>query len=139
MHCSNSNPRFLFISSISHYTKYIRIIKASLSLYPRVFIIKQVIIKMKKMVYNHTQSFNKLEHSTKLSSHIWELKNRNEPQEINWSIKGRTKKIQPTHKEKQVMHQRKIPHHAGLNEIFELLSTLAFQHAGACLMLLRKI
>ena len=144
MHCSNSYPCFSFISSISPYTKYIRIIKASLSLYPRVFIIKQVIIKMKKMVYNHTQSFNKLEHSTKLSSHILECKNRNEPQEIDWSIKGRTKKCNPPTKKCRLCIKEKFHiifqlEDAGLNERFKLFSTLAFRHVGACLTLLRKI
>ena len=84
----------------------------------------------KNRFYSHRQSFSnrELEHSTALSSHIWELKDKNEPYEIKWSIKGRAKKFNPTTRKcrlcvKEKFHIKFQPEDASLNERSELFST----------------
>ena len=85
----------------------------------------------KNRFYKHWQSFNnrELEHSTTLSTHIWELKDRNEPYEVNWSIKGRANKFNPTTKKCRLCIKEKYhiifqPEDASLNERSELFSTI---------------
>ena len=84
----------------------------------------------KNRYYGHRQSFNnrELENSTTLSAHIWELKDRNEPYEIKWSIKGRAKKFNPTTKKCRLCIKEKFhiifqPEDSSLNQRSELFST----------------
>ena len=102
----------------------------------------------KNRFYNHRQSFNKreLEHSTTLSTHIWELKDRNKPYEVNWSIKGRAKKFNPTTKKCRLCIKEKYhiifqPEDASLNERSKLFSTCRHRRTlrGAFSNLVQKL
>ena len=84
----------------------------------------------KQRFYGHRHSFNNRnsEHSTTLSSHIWNLKDQGEQYELKWSVIDRapdfnpnTRKCRLCIKEKQYIIFQ--PEGATLNERSELFST----------------
>ena len=84
----------------------------------------------KKRYYNHRDSFKKQtsEHSTTLSSHIWDLKNKNEDFEIKWRIKDRAAAFNPISRKCNLCLKEKYfiifqPEGASLNSRSELYST----------------
>ena len=84
----------------------------------------------KRRFYSHRQSFEKrkLEHSTTLSSHIWNMKDKNENFDIKWSIVDRAKEFNPVTKKCRLCDKEKYyiifqPEGAKLNERSELFST----------------
>ena len=84
----------------------------------------------KQRFYGHRHSFKnrKSEHSTTLSSYIWDLKDRNEDYAINWSVIGRASDFNPTTRKCRLCIKEKFhiifqPEGAMLNERSELYST----------------
>ena len=84
----------------------------------------------KERFYGHRHSFKKRDsnHSTTLSSHIWDLKDKNENYEINWSIIDRAKDFNPDTKKCRLCIKEKYyiifqPEGASLNDRSELYST----------------
>ena len=84
----------------------------------------------KKRFYGHRQSFKKrkLQHSTTLSSHIWDLKDNNQNYEIKWSALDRAPIFNPINKKCRLCTKEKYyiifqPDGAKLNNRSELFST----------------
>ena len=84
----------------------------------------------KRRFYSHRQSFNKrtLEHSTTLSSYIWNMKDRNENFEVNWSIVDRAREFNPVNRKCRLCLNEKYyiifqPEGGKLNKRSELFST----------------
>ena len=84
----------------------------------------------KKRFYGHRQSFKNqnLRHSTTLSSHIWDLKDRNQNFEVKWSTIERAPNFNPITKKCRLCLKEKYyiifqPEGAQLNQRSELYST----------------
>ena len=84
----------------------------------------------KQRYYGHRHSFKNRssEHSTTLSSHIWNLKDRNEDYQVNWSVIDRASDFNPTTRKCRLCIKEKFyiifqPEGAMLNERSELYST----------------
>ena len=84
----------------------------------------------KDRYYGHRHSFKKRDsnHSTTLSSHIWDLKDKNENYEVHWSIIDRAKEFNPDTKKCRLCIKEKYyiifqPEEASLNDRSELFST----------------
>ena len=84
----------------------------------------------KRRFYTHRQSFNKrtLEHSTTLSSHIWNMKGKKMKMKVNWSIVDRAREFNPVNRKRRLCLKEKYyiifqPEGAKLNESSELFST----------------
>ena len=84
----------------------------------------------KERFYGHRHSFKKRDsnHSTTLSSHIWDLKDKNENYEVKWSIIDRAKEFNPDTKKCRLCIKEKYyiifqPEGASLNDRSELFST----------------
>ena len=84
----------------------------------------------KQRYYGHTSSFRNRddEHSTTLSSHIWNLKDAGKNYELKWRIIDRGKKFNPTSRKcnlclKEKFHIIFQPSGASLNKRSELFST----------------
>ena len=84
----------------------------------------------KERFYGHRHSFKKRDsnHSTTLSSHIWDLKDKNKNYEVKWSIIDRAKEFNPDTKKCRLCIKEKYyiifqPEGASLNDRSELFST----------------
>ena len=84
----------------------------------------------KKRYYSHRRSFQKRdsEHATTLSSHIWNLQDKNENFEVKWKIIDRGKDFNPINRKcglciKEKYHIIFQPEGASLNQRSELFST----------------
>ena len=84
----------------------------------------------KKRYYSHRQSFNErnLQHSTTLSSHIWNLKDKNLNYSVKWKTIDRAPRFNPVTKKCRLCLKEKYyiifqPEGAKLNERSELFST----------------
>ena len=84
----------------------------------------------KKRYYSHRQSFNgrNLQHSTTLSSHIWNLKDKNLNYNVKWNTIDRAPRFNPVTKKCRLCLKEKYyiifqPEGAKLNERSELFST----------------
>ena len=84
----------------------------------------------KKRYYKHRDSFRNedSEHSTTLSSYIWDLKCNNENFEVHWNVKDRAAPFNPVSKKcylclKEKYHIIFQPEGASLNSRSELFST----------------
>ena len=84
----------------------------------------------KKRYYAHRQSFEKqnLQHSTTLSSHIWDLKDKNLNYSVKWKTIDRAPRFNPVTKKCRLCLKEKYyiifqPEGAKLNERSELFST----------------
>ena len=84
----------------------------------------------KKRYYGHRHSFKNRnsEHSTTLSSHIWNLKDKNENYSIKWKVIDRASKFNPITRKCRLCIKEKYhiifqPEGATLNERSELFST----------------
>jgi hypothetical protein len=84
----------------------------------------------KQRFYGHRHSFKNRssEHSTTLSSHIWDLKDKNEDYNVNWSVIGRAIDFNPITRKCRLCIKEKFhiifqPEGAKLNERSELFST----------------
>ena len=84
----------------------------------------------KQRFYGHRHSFKNRssEHSTTLSSHIWDLKDKNEDYNVNWSVIGRASDFNPITRKCRLCIKEKFhiifqPEGAKLNERSELFST----------------
>ena len=84
----------------------------------------------KQRFYGHRNSFKHRdsEHSTTLSSHIWDLKDRNKKFDIKWSIVDTAREFDPKTKKCRLCLKEKNyiifqPEGATLNERSELFST----------------
>ena len=84
----------------------------------------------KTRYYSHRQTFKwrKLQHSTTLSSHIWELKNKNINYNIKWKAVDRAARFNPVTKKCRLCLKEKYyiifqPEGAKLNRRSELYST----------------
>ena len=84
----------------------------------------------KQRFYGHRHSFNNRnsEHSTTLSSHVWDLKDQNKNYEVKWNIVDRAQAFNPTTKKCRLCIREKHhiifqPEDASLNNRSELFST----------------
>ena len=84
----------------------------------------------KKRFYGHRSSFTnkEKEHSTTLSTYVWQLQDNNVNFDINWKIIGRAKPFNPVTKKcnlciKEKYHIIFQPESASLNQRSELFST----------------
>ena len=64
----------------------------------------------KERFYGHRHSFSNRnsEHSTTLSTHLWDLKDRNQNFEVKWSIIDRAKEFNPTTRKCRLCTKREI-------------------------------
>ena len=86
--------------------------------------------KFKQRYYGHRQSFKKrkLQDETTLSSHVWDLKDKNENFEIKWKVIDRASEFNPVTRKCRLCIQEKYyiifqPDGASLNKRSELFST----------------
>ena len=84
----------------------------------------------KKRFYAHRHSFKNRnsEHSTTLSSHIWNLEDKNESYEINWKVIDRARVFNPINRRCGLCTKEKFyiifqPEGASLNQRSEIFST----------------